>query len=387
MKKTTFLFLFLFLTTSFAFSQVLIDENFDAGLSTPTGWSNTDLANGGVWSFANSGEAPGFGAANTVLYDEGFSGSYPIFDSDAIGNDSEPEDAYLESPTFDASALTDVQLTFNHVIRAEFAGNGFVEVFDGTAWVQVVLFNSTNNTSGANELDFGFKSYNVSAQLAGVSNAKVRFRWVGDYSYFWAFDNVKVFSCTETTAPTAATATTPANGATNVAIDVTGTTPLITPFNWTAGPSATVFNLSLGTDTAGTDIGTIDGATNGNGITFNWAYDTTYYWSVESFNCFGSTVSAVWSFTTEADPALSAASFEATTFSLYPNPAKSSISIKSKAQLTSIEIFNQLGQRVMQVEADSMIENTININDLKSGIYFMKIFAGNQEKTMKFIKE
>ena len=386
MKKITFLFLFL--TASFAFGQVLIDENFDAGLSTPAGWSNIELANGGVWSFDNTGEAPGFGAGNVVLYDQGFSGSYPIFDSDALGDDGEAEDTYLESPTFDASALTDVQLTFNHVIRAEFGGNGFVEVFDGTAWVQVALFNSTNNTSGANDLDFGFKSYNVSAQLAGVTNAKVRFRWVGDWSYFWAFDNVKVFSCTETTAPTAATATTPANGATNVAIDVTGTTPLITPFNWTPGPSATVFNLSLGTDPAGTNIGTIDGATNGNGITYNWAYDTTYYWSIESFNCFGSTASAVWSFTTETDPALSTDEFTLdNNFSVYPNPASDVITIKTNLAIESVEVYNQLGQLVINRKGTDILENSINIASLNNGIYLITINTQDKKQTLKFVKE
>ncbi len=188
-------------------------------------------------------------------------------------------------------------------------------------------------------------------------------------------------SCTATSAPDTATATYPVNNAVDVPIDVSGDTPSIDGFAWTDNGEATSYNLNF------IGIGTATGVNNPSGINSSWEYSTTYTWSVTSTNCLGTVTSAEYSFTTEADPALSAASFEATTFSLYPNPAKSSISIKSKSQLTSIEIFNQLGQRVMQVEADSMIENTININDLKSGIYFMKILAGNQEKTMKFIKE
>ena len=73
-------------------------------------------------------------------------------------------------------------------------------------------------------------------------------------------------------------------------------------------------------------------------------------------------------------------------FKVYPNPVVSKINIAHNDTIEAT-IFNQLGQRVMQVDTESMIENTININDLKSGIYFMKILAGNQEKTMKFIKE
>ena len=110
-------------------------------------------------------------------------------------------------------------------------------------------------------------------------------------------------TCTETQAPAAATTPNPADGATDVVIDFSGATPLITPFEWVDGTGAgTVesYNLSLGTDPAGTNIGTLTDFPSGNGITYgSWTPNTTYFWSVTAVNCFGSTQSAIWSFTTE----------------------------------------------------------------------------------------
>ncbi|MAX70147.1 MAG: hypothetical protein CMC76_03460 [Flavobacteriaceae bacterium] len=111
-------------------------------------------------------------------------------------------------------------------------------------------------------------------------------------------------TCPETSAPSVATLPTPSDGATDIMIDDSDPDNLlITPFSWTdgtVGGSVESTNLSLGTTPTGDDIGTITGATNGNGIIYTWQPNTTYYWFVESINCFGSTTSPVWSFTTSS---------------------------------------------------------------------------------------
>ncbi|MCB0453468.1 MAG: choice-of-anchor B family protein [Aequorivita sp.] len=61
-------------------------------------------------------------------------------------------------------------------------------------------------------------------------------------------------------------------------------------------------------------------------------------------------------------------------FIIAPNPAKEVVTINSKTEpLTKVEIFNILGQKVMDLNfADSLIEN-IDISKLQSGMYLVKI--------------
>lgn len=197
-------------------------------------------------------------------------------------------------------------------------------------------------------------------------------------------------TCTATAAPGVATGPTPVDMAIDVPIDDTDPANLvITTFSWledTVIPAES-FNLSLDTTPTGDDIGTITGAINGNVIVFGWTTGTTYFWKVTAINCFGSTESAVWSFTTEADPTLSTPEFNTASFSVFPNPAKDVISIKTDVSLISADVYNQLGQRVMQINTQALINKTININNLNNGIYFLKINAEDKQQTIKFIKE
>jgi len=142
MKKITLLFCLLI--SSLSFSQI-IDEDFEGGLSLPTGWTMNDIAGGGeIWTFVTGGEAVGYSPPNTFYYDFGLlAGNYALFDSDGYGG-SIAENAALESPAFDASGASNVILEFNHFFTSGFGGEGYVEVFDGTSWVQVAFYTGTD---------------------------------------------------------------------------------------------------------------------------------------------------------------------------------------------------------------------------------------------------
>lgn len=104
-------------------------------------------------------------------------------------------------------------------------------------------------------------------------------------------------SCDATTAPGAATAPTPADAAVDVALVGAGV-----EFSWvedTTGDVADSFTISIGTTPSGDDIGSLANVTSGGVITFGATNGTTYYWKIDAVNCFGTTSSAVWSFTTE----------------------------------------------------------------------------------------
>ena len=54
---------------------------------------------------------------------------------------------------------------------------------------------------------------------------------------------------------------------------------------------------------------------------------------------------------------------------IFPNPATGLLTIKHKYQVTKIEIYNKLGQKVFT----DINKNVIDISVLPSGIYFIKI--------------
>jgi hypothetical protein len=85
--------------------------------------------------------------------------------------------------------------------------------------------------------------------------------------------------------------------------------------------------------------------------------------------------------------ALNNQSFEFSShFKLYPNPVKDVLNIQSKQGLivNSMEIYNQLGQIVMAVANTA---NRVDISNLASGIYFVKVNTDKGTSNTKFIKE
>ena len=386
MKKITLLFLFL-LSITLSFGQVLIDENFDAALALPAGWTNNDLSNGGVWTIDTGGEAYGFTTGNTFLYDiADFSGNYAIFNSDAYGNDNLAENAALESPVFDCTGLSVVKLSYKHFILADYGGEGYVEVYNGTSWVEVAYYDEFN--VAGNGYGYGSEILDVSTELAGVSNAQVRFRWEGDWAYWWAFDNVVVQQPTGN-APDAVINPTPADGAVNVGVAINANNDKLVGFSWVeppTGAAASSFNISLGTTPAGNDIGTVTNFNSGNNIVFDWQASTTYYWYITSVNPAGNTASQVWSFTTAGTLGVEDNQINST-FSLYPNPASNVLNIKTTLNINQIDVYNQLGQNVLQVNGLRLQNNSIDISALQQGMYLVKISAEGKTQTLRVLKK
>ncbi|MEL6844979.1 MAG: hypothetical protein AAFP02_17365, partial [Bacteroidota bacterium] len=162
-------------------AQVFIDEDFSGttGTTPPMGWTTNVLVGDTAvnqWTFDN----PGARTLNAPITDPA-----AIFDSDNLGNDAIAEDVALESPIFDASGVTVVTLSFDHYFRGGFGGAYDVEVNDGNGWVSV-LSGTASTTDPQSEM------IDVSTQLAGSASAQVRFRWIGDYSWYWIVDNISV---------------------------------------------------------------------------------------------------------------------------------------------------------------------------------------------------
>ncbi len=76
-----------------------------------------------------------------------------------------------------------------------------------------------------------------------------------------------------------------------------------------------------------------------------------------------------------------------TNFTLYPNPAKDVLNIKTKSEMDvkSVSIYNTLGQIIMTtIHAEN---GEINVSNLQSGSYFIKVFTDKGSSTAKFIKQ
>jgi hypothetical protein len=81
--------------------------------------------------------------------------------------------------------------------------------------------------------------------------------------------------------------------------------------------------------------------------------------------------------------ALSTEKFEnITSLTLYPNPVRNNLFIKSKDEILKIEIYNLLGKKIIEKENSDFV----NVSHLKSNIYLVKISSKNGSITQRVIK-
>tara|TARA_B110000091_G_scaffold187350_1_gene208507 strand:- start:305 stop:826 length:522 start_codon:yes stop_codon:yes gene_type:complete len=72
--------------------------------------------------------------------------------------------------------------------------------------------------------------------------------------------------------------------------------------------------------------------------------------------------------------ALGSSDVETENFNLYPNPAKNNLMVNSKIEpLKQIEVFNILGQRIINLNFSSSLSENIDISSLNTGMYLVKI--------------
>ena len=86
------------------------------------------------------------------------------------------------------------------------------------------------------------------------------------------------------------------------------------------------------------------------------------------------------------DTVLGANDFDTSSISSYPNPVTSKLNIQSEELITSVSIFNTLGQKVLNVAAGSL-NLSLDMSTLSPGVYVANIATDNGSKTMKVIKK
>jgi chitodextrinase len=77
-------------------------------------------------------------------------------------------------------------------------------------------------------------------------------------------------------------------------------------------------------------------------------------------------------------------------FNVYPNPSSNntiSISIKNNTEIKGVELYNTLGQLIVDIKQPKLDRNKINITNIPSGIYIIKVFNNNMYSTKRIIVE
>lgn len=70
---------------------------------------------------------------------------------------------------------------------------------------------------------------------------------------------------------------------------------------------------------------------------------------------------------------------------VYPNPAKEKITLKSPIQISQMNILDLTGRTILQKTCNDF-EPSMDIRELKPGVYFIQVTKGSSVTTLKFIK-
>ena len=86
------------------------------------------------------------------------------------------------------------------------------------------------------------------------------------------------------------------------------------------------------------------------------------------------------------DGSLSNSAFDNANFTFYPNPVKNTLNLSYNQEISGVDIFNLLGQKIISTKVNSN-SGQIDMSSLPKGAYMVKVTSNNQVKTIKVIKE
>ncbi len=165
-------------------NMVLLSEDFNG---SATGWTQTNNSTGG--------DDPSLAAWAIYLSDTSFysndNTNFMMSDSDAQGEAGSTL-TLLNSPTFSLANITAPTLTFYHYYRdgGDSTDNARVQISTDGGGSWTLLGSAITSTQGS-ATNFVLASYDLSA-YAGMTNLKIRFRYIAEWGYYWAIDNVTV---------------------------------------------------------------------------------------------------------------------------------------------------------------------------------------------------
>lgn len=177
---------FILLSPLFVKGDVLLWEEFSS-LNTPSGWSTNQLQGSTKWTFRDT---PNLGSNS--------SGGYAVFDDQALGPGTTPNEAFLQAYSVDCSNRPNVYLTYSHFwLGVEFT-HGYIEIStdNGTTFNQIFDYHKVTKGSLSTPQD---TTLNISAWAANQSSVTVRFRYTdgSQAGQFWYLDDVSIHTGTD----------------------------------------------------------------------------------------------------------------------------------------------------------------------------------------------
>ena len=181
--------------------DVLLEEHFCAPEDSTTyfGWTNTGVANAQeLWRFDN----PNTNGVSYVM-----NSPFAVFDGQYYQNTVgfiDPDSSFLESPEFDATGYDTLSLSWHEAYLCNYLGEVYtaVDVYNGTSWVNVYTSNGVEINGSFSAVystpttgNLAPRSIDIT-ELAGVSNAKIRFKYYSTNNttlkFWWAIDDIIV---------------------------------------------------------------------------------------------------------------------------------------------------------------------------------------------------
>ena len=108
--------------------------------------------------------------------------------------------------------------------------------------------------------------------------------------------------------------------------------------------------------------------------------NTTYY-ATQTINGCRSATSLAVTITTLANQ-----DFDMTQFTYYPNPVIDLLNISYSQDMTSVKVFNMIGQQLMSKQINSNTAQ-IDMSRYANGAYFIQVTTENAMKTVRVIKK
>ena len=170
-------------------AQEFFNENFNGVTSPnlPAGWEVTNTSTNLVGTAFETHTVPyTYGGDNFTMKGGGF-----MFSNGDIGGSGSFQNTTLTTPAFNTASASLLYFEFSQYYKdysATATDSAVVEVFNGTNWVKIQSMDVTTGTSTAPVL--------TKIEITQYKNAamKLRFRSMGSWPWYWAFDNVHVFS-------------------------------------------------------------------------------------------------------------------------------------------------------------------------------------------------
>ncbi|WP_131387657.1 T9SS type A sorting domain-containing protein [Flavobacterium suncheonense] len=119
-------------------------------------------------------------------------------------------------------------------------------------------------------------------------------------------------------------------------------------------------------------------------IVFTPAADGVYYFGFQAYSAADQFYLFVDNIVVDVN--LGTSAFDASSFKAFPNPVTNVLNLSYSSEISSVEVFNMLGQKVLVKELN-VAQGQIDMSNLNAGNYLVKVTADGQTKTIKVIKQ